>query len=120
MKRFTSKNQQIGKIGEDAAASYLSNCGYNVVDRNVSGRYGEIDIVATKNGIYYFFEVKTGKQGSWLNPAENVTKEKLRKVMLSVQYYALIHSIKQYEVRGILVFINTQLAPVRIEEIELW
>ena len=37
----------LGKIGEDAVASYLKSKGYIIIKRNWrDSRYGEIDIVA--------------------------------------------------------------------------
>jgi putative endonuclease len=38
--------QRIGKIGEQIAADYLADNGYQVLDRNFKVRYGEIDLVA--------------------------------------------------------------------------
>lgn len=51
--------QVIGQIGENCAATYLERHGYKVIDRNYRKKYGEIDIVATKQGILHFVEVKS-------------------------------------------------------------
>ena len=91
---------------------FLMKQGFKVFERNVANKFGEIDIVAKKTGTYYFFEVKTGKQGGWLNPAENLTKEKLRKFLISVEHYCLINKIKEYRVQGILVLIGPEKSSV--------
>ena len=52
-------NQQIGKWGEDAAADYLAERGYEIIARNARTPYGEIDIVAKQDDITIFVEVKT-------------------------------------------------------------
>ncbi|HTH93180.1 MAG TPA: YraN family protein [Candidatus Paceibacterota bacterium] len=114
---FTSKNQKTGLKGEDIAVVFLMKHGFKIVDRNFHSRNGEIDIIAKKSKIYHFFEVKTGQQGSWFNPAENLTKEKLWRFYRAVQYYALIKRIKQYKVQGILVFFGEGEPKVEIIEL---
>ncbi len=105
MKQFTSKTQKIGEIGEDLACDFLSKNGFSILERNFSNKFGEIDIVVKSHGTHYFFEVKTGRQGSWINPAENLTKEKLRKFLISVEHYCLLKGIKNYNAQGIVVIL---------------
>lgn len=120
MKQFTSKTQKIGEIGEENACLFLTKNGFTLLERNVSNKFGEIDIVAKSHGMHYFFEVKTGRQGSWINPAENLTKEKLRKFMISVEHYCLLKKIKNYHVQGILVILpKNSGGVVKIELIDL-
>ncbi len=117
MKQFTSKTQKIGELGEDKACLFLMKQGFTVVERNVSNKFGEIDIVATKGGKYYFFEVKTGRAGGFINPAENLTKEKLRKFTISVEHYALVKKIGEFTIKGILVLLGR--SEDRVEIIDL-
>ena len=105
MKHFTSKTQKVGEIGEEKACEFLMKHGFTILERNVANKFGEIDIVAKAHGTHYFFEVKAGKQGGWLNPAENLTKEKIRKFMISVEHYCLIKGIKAYNAQGIVVLL---------------
>ncbi|MEK7106423.1 MAG: YraN family protein, partial [Patescibacteria group bacterium] len=42
---------------------FLMKQGFTILERNVANKFGEIDIVAKKKGLVYFFEVKAGKQG---------------------------------------------------------
>lgn len=94
--------------------------GFSILERNVSNKYGEIDIIAKKRGIHYFFEVKAGMQGSWFNPAENLTKAKLRKFFVSVEHYCLTCNIKEYRVQGIIVLLpRGESGEARIEMIDL-
>ena len=48
MKKFTSKSQKIGQIGENVASKYLVKHGFSIVERNYTKKWGEIDIVARK------------------------------------------------------------------------
>lgn len=118
MKRFTSKTQQYGKIGEDEAAAYLLAQGFEVVARNVAGSFGEIDIIARRQGIHYFFEVKAGRVGSGVNPAESLTEAKIRKVAKTAAYYAMIHRISEYRIEGVVVQMKGKEAEV--ERIDLF
>lgn len=54
-----SKNNIIGKKGEDLACQFIENNGYSVLERNWRFASKEIDIIASKDNIITFFEVKT-------------------------------------------------------------
>jgi putative endonuclease len=116
---FTSKTQQSGEKGEREAVSFLKKQGFSIIERNVPNKFGEIDIVAKKKGEYRFFEVKAGKQGSWINPAENLSKDKIRKFLVSVEHYCLMHGIKRYKAQGIIVLQSTAGA-YTVETIDLF
>jgi putative endonuclease len=120
VKHFTSKTQQIGEKGEDQAQVFLMKQGFSIVERNIANKYGEIDIIAKKKGVYFFFEVKAGMEGSWFNPAENLTKTKLRKFLISVEHYCLTCNIKEYRVQGVIVLLpQREGGEVKVEIIDL-
>ena len=48
VKRFTSKTQKIGEIGEKIAEMFLVKHGFTIIDRNFTHKLGEIDIIAQK------------------------------------------------------------------------
>jgi putative endonuclease len=51
---------RIGSIGEKLAANHIKKQGFKVLDRNFKRLpWGEIDIVAKRRGVLFFFEVKT-------------------------------------------------------------
>ncbi|OGF24219.1 hypothetical protein A3H09_01090 [Candidatus Falkowbacteria bacterium RIFCSPLOWO2_12_FULL_45_13] len=54
-----SHNQAIGEFGEKLAKNYLIKQGYKIVDLNIKLSHQELDIVARKNGLTVFIEVKT-------------------------------------------------------------
>ena len=39
-------NKAVGKFGEDFAAKFLKRKGYEIIKRNYTNEYGEIDIIA--------------------------------------------------------------------------
>ena len=111
---FTSKTQSFGEKGEKEAVVFLMKQGFRIVDRNISNKFGEIDIVAKKSSTTYFFEVKTGKKGGSISPAENLHQSKIHKFLKSVEYYCFIKDIKDFRVQGIVLLFSED----KIESIE--
>ncbi len=52
-------NKQTGALGEQIAVNYLKNKGFSILETNYWRKWGEIDIIAEKQGIIHFVEVKT-------------------------------------------------------------
>lgn len=82
-----SNNKVTGNKGEDIAVASLEKDGYTIVTRNYRKRYGEIDIIAQKNNVLYFAEVKTRKSSEYGNPLESVTPVKQRKIYQVAETY---------------------------------
>lgn len=85
----TNKRAEVGKIGEDIAEKFLVEQGYEIVDRNVRQKFGEIDILAEDRfGTAHFVEVKTLSAKSWLEPEDQLTRSKLLKMKKMADWYA--------------------------------
>ncbi len=76
-----------GLRGEDEAARYLDARGYRVVCRNYRSRFGEIDIVAQKDGFLVFCEVKTRSKNAVVSGLESVGEGKRRRLRLTAEMY---------------------------------
>lgn len=50
---------ELGRYGEDLATDYLKDQGYDVLERNIRYRFGEVDIIAKKENMLIVVEVKT-------------------------------------------------------------
>lgn len=90
-------NKTFGAKGEKAAAKYLRRQGYKIVDRNVTMRHGEIDIIAKKDKYIVFVEVKTRTETPMLDvyrPASAVDREKRRHLISAVNEYQKKNGIK--------------------------
>jgi putative endonuclease len=66
---------EIGKLGEQIAASFLRNRGYRVEMTNVTSPGGELDIIASGPDGRIAFEVKTTADG--IDPIEAIDQRKL-------------------------------------------
>ena len=79
--------KNVGDLGESFAAEMLENAGYKVIARNYATKFGEIDIVAIKDGVIHFVEVKTRTGMEYGYPSEAVTKEKRDRIRRAAQSY---------------------------------
>ena len=78
--------RQFGNEAEELATRFLEEAGFRIVERNYYARkLGEIDIIAIKEGVLHFIEVKSATKA--FDPVYNLTPSKLRKVINSAQYY---------------------------------
>ncbi len=83
-----SHNRKIGDKGEDIACFYLQKHGFFIQERNHLRKWGEIDIVAVKDEILHFIEVKSVTQGSSdYRPEENVHALKQKKLRRVIQTF---------------------------------
>jgi putative endonuclease len=74
-----------GNIAEERGCDYLRQHGFRIIDRNVYNRFGEIDIIALRDNIIHFVEVKSGS--SYEQAVNNITPSKLQKLLRAIQSY---------------------------------
>ena len=80
-------SKKSGEIGEELAAIMLVEKGYRIIARNFLCRMGEIDIVAYKNGVIAFVEVKTRLSDGYGSGREAVTAAKQQRIKLCAEYF---------------------------------
>ncbi|NLL63460.1 MAG: YraN family protein [Ruminococcaceae bacterium] len=78
---------EIGRKGEELTAKYLQNKNYEIIEKNYSCRFGEIDLIAKKENFICFIEVKTRKQDAFTTGFEAITVSKQRKIIKTAQYF---------------------------------
>ena len=81
----------LGMTGEDLAADYLRRLGYQIIARNYHARMGELDIVAQKEGVWHFVEVKTRSSAQHGQPYEAVRPWKVQHLKKAAWLYLLRH-----------------------------
>lgn len=87
-------NILLGAFGEQQAAKYLRAEGYNIYAANYSTYVGELDIVALKDGIMCFVEVKTRQVGGMTAPADAVDYRKQQNIKGSAAAFMNSFSLK--------------------------
>ena len=81
--------QQLGEYGESVACQALRRRGYEILDRRVRQRGGEIDIVARDGDVVVFVEVKTRAGAAFGGASAAVTPLKQRRLTaLATAYLA--------------------------------
>ena len=68
---------ELGKLGEALAEKYLDERGYEVIDRNWRHSHFELDLIAIKDDVLHFIEVKTRKTTAFGLPEEAVDEIKI-------------------------------------------
>ncbi len=74
-----------GNIAEEKACAFLLEKGYEIVDRNVYSRFGEIDIIVLKEDVLHFVEVKSAED--YEKAIQNITPSKLSKLIKTADVY---------------------------------
>lgn len=78
----------LGKFGENLAKDFLIKNNYKIMAQNFkASRLGEIDIVAEKNNVWHFIEVKTRTNQAFGWPEESVNKNKIEKIILAADVF---------------------------------
>lgn len=95
---MSRERQVFGRWGENAAANYLVEKGFSILDRNVRTPYGEIDLLARQPALIpaekstlVFIEVKTRATPTFGYPEESVNPRKQAHLLSSAQYYMQMH-----------------------------
>lgn len=99
-----SKHIHTGKSGEAMAALWLQQHDFTILHCNWKhGRY-EIDIVAEKNDVLHFIEVKTRRSTRFGLPEESVDARKFRHMQTAAIAYQLAYPQRrriQYDILAI-------------------
>ncbi|HEY5731309.1 MAG TPA: YraN family protein [Anaerolineales bacterium] len=91
-------NQKVGQWGEETAAKYLTQKGFEIVGRNIRTPYGEIDIVAKQGDTILFVEVKTRTSNKMGLPEVSVTTRKREHMVACAEHYAAEHEIDHWQI----------------------
>lgn len=122
-----SSKREIGQLGEDIAAKYLENKGFLVLTRNYRKKWGELDLIVSKDRMLHFVEVKSvtrkidsGKVARETYRAEeNVHLQKLKRMYRAIETYLAEKNIEgDWVVDVMTVKIDTGNNKARCEFIE--
>ncbi|HOB20490.1 MAG TPA: YraN family protein [Candidatus Atribacteria bacterium] len=84
---MSSYKKDLGAFGEEKACEFLQENGYEILARNYRSRAGEIDIIAMKDDILVFTEVKTRTSTAFGMPSEAVSYKKQDKYFRTAMHY---------------------------------
>lgn len=146
MKKFTTKKQKIGLIGEKTAEMFLVKLGFSVIETNFSCRFGEIDLITTRENRLHFIEVKTitvshetesitksnnvrtvsretflSEYRKLSNPFQNVSFFKIKRLLKTAEIYLSLRNVPRetlWQVDGVGVYLNNDMSVQKIEYLE--
>lgn len=95
-----------GQVAETFAAEYLVSEGFEIVERNWKTKWCEIDIIAIKDEIVHFVEVKYRRSDKAGDGLEAITGKKQHRMMFAARMW--LHSHQQFPYR------NVQLAAMSL------
>jgi putative endonuclease len=109
----------LGAFGEQSAARFLRQHDYEIFSSNFLISSGEIDIVAFKDNILCFVEVKTRGEGGMFSPAEAVDFRKQENLRSAAAAYINKYKINfDYRFDIVEVIVNNEQKVTSINHIE--
>ncbi len=127
-KVFTSETQKTGELGEDLACRFLMKHGYEILERNYTRKWGEIDIVAKKAGKTCFVEVKAKSvanieeykklAGESYRPEDNMHPWKLKRLSRTIETYLAGKDVLEWQFDVAVVLLDLQVKQAKVELIE--
>lgn len=97
MKAGTTRGK--GREGEEIAVEYLKENGYRIVEKNYRSLFGEIDLIAEKDGTIVFIEVKMRNTPYYGPPAAAIDMRKQRRLCRTALDYAFRRRLTDYPLR---------------------
>lgn len=113
--------KQDGDWGEALAAEYLEARGCRIVEKEWRCRFGEIDLIAEKDGMILFVEVKLRTNLCYGMPREYVTAKKQEKLRAAALLYLSMHGLDvpaRFDVAEVYTDAHHSARSTRIEYIE--
>jgi len=91
-----------GNVAEEKACTFLFDNGFSIIEQNFYSRFGEIDIIAVKNNVLHFIEVKSGDD--YELAIQNITRSKITKLLRTGDVYMKKNSFDgDYEYDAVIV-----------------
>lgn len=120
MDKTSSEDQKpsIGKLGENLAANFLEKKGYTIVERNYRFSHGEIDIIAEKDGMLIFTEVKTKKFGDFGDPINWIKRGKQLQIGRVARGYLYEKNITDRDCRFDVILVTWENGLWKIDHLE--
>ena len=89
---MTQRTKKLGNDGENITVTWLKQKNFTIISQNYNTRWGEIDIIATKDDVISFVEVKT-RLSCYFPISSVVTKRKQKKIIKTAKSFILKNNI---------------------------
>ncbi len=85
-------NRQTGLQGEQLIVDRLTKKGFEILARNYTKQYGEVDIIAKNQDTLCFIEVKA-RYNPLFDPAELISRSKQKRIIAVAKDFLATHTI---------------------------
>jgi len=82
--------KQTGDAGENAVSQWLVDQGFVLLEKNYRTREGEVDLIALKDELLVFVEVKTRKK-NYFSLSQVIVPKKQKCIILAAKHYLACH-----------------------------
>ena len=120
MLKMSDTRRALGNRGETLAAQKLQSLGYTIHERNWRCAVGELDIVAEKDDMLIFVEVRTRRGDRFGTPEESITPAKRAKLIEVAWTYLDEHDAedRNWRIDVVAVEVGSRGEVVRIDVLE--
>lgn len=87
MAEDTHYRKKLGNWGENLALEYLTDKGYELLERNFHSRYGELDLIMRLGNVPVAVEVKTRRSRKYGFAEYSITKKKVQAIADTMTVY---------------------------------
>lgn len=87
------KHNEFGKQGEQLAADFLLEKGYEILARNYRYLNAEVDIIAKKGEILCIVEVKSRNTGFVEDISDSINKKKIKLLIMAADRFVNEHNL---------------------------
>ena len=108
--------QQFGYSCEEHVAQYLIELGFSIIARNYKRSFGEIDLIAQKEDLLIFIEVKARKKPLF-DMSELISYTKQKKIITVAKSYLAAHNIYDMNCRFDVALVSTNNTTLNLEYI---
>jgi putative endonuclease len=97
---MTKSTNAFGEMGERIAARWLEQQGYSVLARRWRSGHRDVDVIAARDGVIAFVEVKTRAALEFGDPVEAVNAQKRRSLVRSAREWMERHDARERQNRS--------------------
>lgn len=103
-----------GENGEELAVDFLIKHDYRILERNYRHKRAEIDIIAYKDKILCFIEVKYRSGSEFGNPEDFVSEKQKERIREGAEEY-MMEALEHDDIRFDLIAISSKSEKIEIE-----
>ena len=85
-----TSRQRLGQAAEDLAAQHLQQQGFAIVARNYRYQRAEVDLIAQKDQLLVFVEVKARRSDQFGHPEEFVSPQQQARLQEAAEHYMIV------------------------------